>query len=298
MSEDTPKLAEFSGQRKDWRTWQKQRNGFKKLNRTFFKGYAGVPDPSKRDRVARAYTVDDDEHNDPTGAEAGDRVAMETETQKRKKEKKWKETDEAWWFHIQYNAISGKAREIANNMDTESGAELVRKLDAHYGTTSNSHAAYNLIEWVHDSRAPTQNVEDFSEQWNTKCKDVEANLDWSAIKCILFMRALGPKYRGFMDIATNNNTKLDLHDLMKRAADYRRGEEGDERDINHALSAAEQQTQQAQQRTQPTNDDYKRPCAICGSRFHCKAECFKPGGGLAHLNQEERRGWLEAGLLC
>ena len=295
MTDDAPVLSEFDGQRTSWRTFKKQRNGFKKLHKIFFKGYANIPDPRKRDRVTTAYTVDEDEDNDPTGAEPGDNVRVESPQQKKKKEKQWTEVDELW-FHIQYNAIRGKARTIADEMTAESGAELELKLDAHYDGTSNSHAAYNLVEWVQDKRQPTESVEDFSEKWHDRCKNVEANLDWQSIKCLLFLRALGPKYRSFMDIATNSKEKLDLHDLMKRAADHRRGEhENEEADhINHALNAAEQQTDQAKTRVTPSNNDYLRPCAICGNRFHCKAECFKPGGGLAHLSADERRGWLDA----
>ena len=29
-----------------------------------------------------------------------------------------------------------------------------------------------------------------------------------------------------------------------------------------------------------------RPCRICGDRWHSEAECFKPGGGLDHLDRQ------------
>lgn len=293
MSDDVPELQVFDGKRTNWRTFKKQRNGFKKLNKNFFKGYAGVRDPKKRDRVTVAYTVADDEENDPTGAEPGDRVQAESIQQKKKKEKKWHEIDELW-YHVQYNAVRGKARSIADEMTTESGKELEEKINAHYEGTSSSHAAYNLINWVQDKRPAKQSVDEFSEKWDEQRKVVEANLDWSQITCLLFLRALGPKYRSFMDIQCAKEKKLDLHDLMSKAADHRRGEEDDEAELDVAMAAAEQQTEQTKSKVAPRNDDYLRPCAICGNKFHCKAECFKPGGGLAHLSPEERRGWLDA----
>ena len=49
---DTKNLAIFSGERKDWQTWKKQRGGFKLIHDDDFDGYEGIPDPSKRERVA------------------------------------------------------------------------------------------------------------------------------------------------------------------------------------------------------------------------------------------------------
>ena len=39
---------------------------------------------------------------------------------------------------------------------------------------------------------------------------------------------------------------------------------------------------------------HSTPCSNCGDRYHCAAECFRPGGGLCHLSYDERQGWLEA----
>merc|ERR1712046_247944 len=69
----------------------------------------------------------------------------------------------------------------------------------------------------------------------------------------------------------------------------------DERRSSMAMEAAEQQRQQPPHRNdQHGNGDYVRPCRVCGNQWHCKAECFRPGGGLAHLSTDERASWLEA----
>ena len=34
-------------------------------------------------------------------------------------------------------------------------------------------------------------------------------------------------------------------------------------------------------------------CTICNRPYHTKEECFAPGGGLSHLNRQERHGFLE-----
>ena len=70
-------------------------------------------------------------------------------------------------------------------------------------------------------------------------KEIEANLQWDQIKCILYLQSLGPKYQSFFDIVASSNGDLDIHDLIKRAADHRRGEEDEHDNSNLALSANE-----------------------------------------------------------
>ena len=143
MNDKTAGLTRFNGERKHWKTWKKQRNGYKIINEEEFEGYGGIPDPRQRDRVTAAYVAQAD---DPTGAEEGDNVRVESEAAKKKKERKWAKIDHKW-YHMQYNALAGKARELADDTD-ESGEALERKLDEYYGKTTNAHAAYNLKKWV------------------------------------------------------------------------------------------------------------------------------------------------------
>ena len=136
MSDDNVKIASFDGQQVNWKKWKKQRNGFKKLHSKFFgKGYIGIPDPSKRDRITEEYVVADNQENDPTGAASGDTVRIEQPAQYSKKCKDWTETDEKW-YHLQYNALDGKALELADDMDSENGRELEAILDNFYDKTT------------------------------------------------------------------------------------------------------------------------------------------------------------------
>ena len=93
MTDDSSKLARFNGERKDWKTWKKQRNGYKIINEEEFEGYEGIPDPRKRDRVTTQYEA---QAKDPTGAEEGDTVRVESELTKKKKDKKWAKIDHKW----------------------------------------------------------------------------------------------------------------------------------------------------------------------------------------------------------
>ena len=104
------------------------------------------------------------------------------------------------------------------------------------------------------------------------------------------MQSLGPKYQGFFDITANGNDPLEIHDLIKRAADYRRGEETDEAD-NRGLAL---ETEEHKTDKRKSTNMHSTPCINCGDRYHCAAECFRPGGGLCHLTYDERQDWLDA----
>ena len=39
---------------------------------------------------------------------------------------------------------------------------------------------------------------------------------------------------------------------------------------------------------------HHRPCRICNDPWHSEAECFKPGGGLDHLDRQGQEDWLDA----
>ena len=123
-------------------------------------------------------------------------------------------------------------------------------------------------------------------KWGKQIKEIEANVDWEQIRYCLYLSSLGHPYQGFFDISTNGGDKLDINKLMRGAADYRRGKVDDEASTEMVMQAKEQQQEQPKQ----TRDMHARPCANCKDRYHCMAECFKLGGGLGHLSQEDRRG--------
>merc|ERR1712232_1082346 len=42
-----------------------------------------------------------------------------------------------------------------------------------------------------------------------------------------------------------------------------------------------------------TGHSHGRGCSVCGKTGHAKEECFAPGGGLHHLNPQQRFEWLQ-----
>ena len=239
MSGENSKLATFDGEREHWQSWKNKRDGWKVINKRNFKGYFGVTQPSKRDRVTTAYTVDDDQEDyDPTGAAPGTRVNAESVSVYKRKDREWIEND-VLWFYLQSDVFGGKAEELADEMTEKSGVLLETKLAAHYEQTTNSHAAHTLTALVTMKKALGESVEKHSAAWTKSIKRVEANMDWPQIKCCLFLASLGEAYQGFFDIATTTTDKMDLQDLMKRAADYRRGTDNDESDTSAIAMTAQ-----------------------------------------------------------
>ena len=143
MSGSEHKLKEFDGERSNWKNFKKRCDGFKKVHDEQYDHYDGIPRPSTRARITTAYTVDDDDNNDPTGAEPGDRVLAENPAQFTKKDKAWLKTDNKW-FHILRNKLNGKAEELADELDEDSGILLEKTLEKHYEQQSNAHAAHKL----------------------------------------------------------------------------------------------------------------------------------------------------------
>ena len=62
MNDNNGSLTRFNGERMNWKTWKKQKNGYKIINEEEFEGYEGIPNPRERDRVTQQYTA---QANDP-----------------------------------------------------------------------------------------------------------------------------------------------------------------------------------------------------------------------------------------
>lgn len=259
------------------------------MNDRYFEGYAGVPEPSKRARVTNRYTVDDNETDDPTGADAGDVVQAESEANYKKKDRVWQKKD-LQWYYVQKGAMKGQALDVAGKVAHKSGLALEVAMDDFYDNITSTNASHLLEDWITKKKSPKESVNEHSVKWGKQIKEIEANMDWEQIKCCLYLSSLGHPYQGFFDISTNGGDKLDINKLMRGAADYRRGKVDDEAITEMVMQAKEQQQEQPKQ----TRDMHARPCANCKDKYHCMAECFKPGGGLGHLSQDDRRAWIDA----
>merc|ERR1712137_139187 len=57
MNDKTAGLTRFNGEHKHWKTWKKQRNGYKIINEEEFEGYDGIPDPRHKETRREAPTM-------------------------------------------------------------------------------------------------------------------------------------------------------------------------------------------------------------------------------------------------
>ena len=122
-------------------------------------------------------------------------MRVESEAAKKKKERTWAKIDHKW-YHKMYNALGGKARELADDTE-ESGQALEAKLNDYYDKTTNAHAAYNLKKWVKTERSSGVPIEKHSAAWLAEMKEIEGRrvaygmcieryasaLPWSAAFC-------------------------------------------------------------------------------------------------------------------
>ena len=297
MATDLTKMPTFDGERENYPAYAERREGFKVINKRSIKNYFGVPQPSTRDRVTQAYTVADDAENDPTGARPGTRVTAESVAAYNKKEREWLE-DDLLWYYLQFDKYGKTAEDVATSLKTKSGKVLEAGMDTYYMKTTNSHAAHTLRALVKMTKGIDESIEEHTKVWTKNMRQVEANMDFDQIKCCLYLGSLGEQYQNFYDIATSSTQKLELQDLIKRAADHRRGVHNDEANTNGVAMSATTSTKHTRNQpytnfsgTKPDTNGGRPTCTACGSTYHHYDECFN--GGLSHLDRDGRRDWLD-----
>jgi len=90
--------------------------------------------------------------------------------------------------------------------------------------------------------------------------------------------SLGPQYRMYVNLACMySKDQFTLRNVMAKAREFELNEPADEANTSQmALQAAET----------------KFGCTNCGHPWHKASECFAKGGGLSHLNSQQRYEWL------
>merc|ERR1712137_487670 len=91
-----------------------------------------------------------------------------------------------------------------------------------------------------------------------------------------------------------------LVEVMRRAADHSIVERDEADNSAHALIAKLEREGYVMQKKQKTEGAFAASgyshghgCSVCGKTGHTKDECFAPGGGLHHLNPQQRFEWLQ-----
>ena len=176
--------------------------------------------------------------------------------------------------------------------------KIEKYIEEDYEEKTGQHASHLFKGWVRTEKAHRDTVEEHNRTWNKQCQIIEKNLDWTTMKCYLYLASLGASFQNFYDITTASTASLRLSKIQKAAADWARGREndGEGKPTQIALSAQEQQHRGTKRQRGDDNelshhDKRQRPCAGCGHQYHNWYQCFD--GGLSHLTAKQKREHLQ-----
>lgn len=282
---------------------------YKRRNKKKFKGYFGAVNPKERTRIKKTYRVpepdsdDSDDESDPTGARPGQRVYRESKEDYRRAKRVYKEHGVTWFYILAAMFVGGLAEERVQQMESTDeldGKLLEKRVRADYESKTNKHSSHLFRGWVTNIRPSKTTMTEWNRQWNRTAAVINQNMEWQQMQVYLYMMSLGPVMRQFYNITTAGSAKLKLTDVQKAAEDWCNDEQNEDEGKPSQIAFAAQQ-QNSNSNIQPRAGKYgpgdaewkQRPCVLCSHPFHAMNECFRPGGGLAHLTAAEREQWLD-----
>lgn len=147
------------------------------------------------------------------------------------------------------------------------------------------------------NKLPSESIQSFNNEWLSGLRHMKQN-DMElppAYVVSLYLESLGDPYRTLESMVqvmpANERT---LSNIMKLAVDHREQETDEANNSGIALAAEQTKKRKREQALAAIGITPPRGgCTNCGDPYHTVAECFKPGGGLAHLDKQQRGAWLE-----
>ena len=255
-----------------------------------FDGALFGPDPRQYPLRAAAVTIDND--NDPRGPR--DTVLPR---------QRQPEYDDSTNDHIEdlknswaalLPRLEGMALSAGMRATKEDGRDVIAKLDEQFGQKSNTQVAKMLIDFMKLQKDKTKHVADHASEWQDEQRRIHerGGFDKDTMETVMYLMSLGPDYYMFTNLACMYpKDQFTLRNVMTKARDFQLKDRHDEADTSTIALLATQKQQQQQQQT-PVGGS-STGCGNCGNPFHIQAECFAKGGGLGHLNKQQRGRWLE-----
>lgn len=154
-----------------------------------------------------------------------------------------------------------------------------------------------------------QTIGSFNTEWKDALRILKANGMELPMPFTInrYLSSLGRSYRTLRTVVRAIPAKdRTLTNIMNMALDHVEEDDDDEAEVSTALIARLlQQGYDIKKRThgqafEANTNDHKPPrydgrsCENCGNRYHQKDYCFSTGGGLSHLNKEQRGEWLRS----
>ena len=185
--------------------------------------------------------------------------------------------------------LESSALTVGMRAKDEDGRDLLRVLDEQFGSRSTTQTAKQLIDFMKQRMKHGDKISMHNNTWLDQQRRIDEGngFDKETMQVVLYLLALGPKYRMFVNLACMySKDQFTLKNVMDKAKDFQVNDGDDEADTGTiALMAKDKANGTARH-------DGNGKCSGCGSQWHTWKECFD--GGLAHLDREGRRKWLDA----
>ena len=266
-------------------------------------------DPGSVPRVTADYTVATD--NDPHGprgtvvkAETQEEYAANIAADKKEMKRCWAKAIPGY---------KGQIRRVANAAHAEKPFDprwMFKKVDEEFGTKTDKTNSRFVKKFISRTKMSTEKITDFNREWNDSIERLRAtDMDLPPKFLVnLYLISLGFQYRAVE--ATANvlpDHERTLAKVMSLAVDHSVDEDADEVDNSDKALVAILKERGFVPRTDKRNYEAAfaatesrfendRPplrCGNCRGLWHTKEECFNKGGGLAHLDSQGRRSFLD-----
>ena len=278
-------LKEFHGNEEDYPDWETDFETW--CVRRGFDRHLEMKDPRERDRIWASYTVSRlDDPNGPIGA----RIHRETHDVYAQKCEMYKDKDKKLWAEVQ-EAMNGDAKTFVQQGPKYEGKKNVQRIKEKYGKSSAAKMCVRIVKFVMMKKKQGTSIETHNTDWGKECRQLfkPPMVLPPMLQCCLYLLSLGPEYKQFQTIAAlGSDEDFIVERLMRKAKDVVVGD--DEATDAVALWAGKGK---GGENTRLGSKNH-RPCRICGDKWHSEAECFRPGGGLDHLDRQGQEDWLEA----
>lgn len=267
-----------------------------------------APDPSTIPRVTHTYTIDAAVHDDIHGP-AGTRVSAESEASYDRRIKTAMRTSKVI-YAAAMKGFQGDARKTALTAEKYNCKDLFTKIKEGHGSKTSLQVTKLVKTFIEKAKTTNQTIEKFNSEWKNGVRLMEKNgmpLP-SEFVINLYLLSLGEPYRMIMaTVQVMAASERTLVNIMQLAVDHRLAESDEAITSDMALIARMQDRgysvkkrthheaflathhQHPHQHPRQYQQQWQLGCPICGKKGHDSTQCFAPGGGLGHMNTDERR---------
>lgn len=248
-------------------------------------------DPSTIPRVDAAYTVPANDNDDPHGP-PGTNVPRETQAAYDRRIAKDKKDGKTIWAGG-LRGMKDDARESFLATEQFNARAAFAKVEENHGNQTEKQVSTLVRKFNTTNKKRNQTIENFNDDWRRGLRAMKSNAMELPPKYVvnLYLAALGSPYKTLESmIQVLPSTQRTISKVMQLAKDHI-VEDNDEADVNMAMAAKHKRKYHE---SAYAAQQQKGGCTVCHHPYHTQEECFRQGGGLAHLTREQRQQHLHA----